>query len=144
MVDAPHLVLASERLPEDLQLQPAKAGAGGSGRAHRAVVLDQQVAAVGLAHLGHVAFFGAYLRQRLQLLRTARLPIEARLIGNDLLARAHVQELVETLGAERLLHGIDETDGELGMAVGEERSGERGVGDESVRPVRKLGATYPN
>src|SRR3546814_10570050 len=110
MVDAPHLVLASERLPEDLQLQPAKAGAGGSGRAHRAVVLDQQVAAVGLAHLGHVAFFGAYLRQRLQLLRKARLPIEARLIGTDLLARAHVQELVETLGAERLLHGIDETD----------------------------------
>src|SRR3546814_240840 len=104
MVDAPHLGLASERLPEDRTLQPAKSGAGGSGRAHRAVVLDQQVAAVGLAHLGHVAFFGAYLRQRLQLLRKARLPIEARLIGNDLLARAHVQELVETLGAERLRH----------------------------------------
>src|SRR3546814_4241618 len=60
-----------------------------------AVVLDQQVAAVGLAHLGHLAFFGAYLRQRLQLLRKARLPIEARLIGNDLLARAHVQERSE-------------------------------------------------
>src|SRR3546814_14305122 len=51
--------------------------------------------AVGLAHLGHLAFFGAYLRQRLQLLRKARLPIEARLIGNDLLARAHVQERSE-------------------------------------------------
>src|SRR3546814_1283337 len=100
-----------------------------------AVVLDQQVAAVGLAHLGHVAFFGAYLRQRLQLLRKARLPIEARLIGNDLLARAHVQELVETLGAERLLHGIDETDGELGMAVGEEAIRRRRQPPQLGRPT---------
>src|SRR3546814_19441883 len=84
MVDAPHLVLASERLPEDLQLQPAKAGAGASGRAHRAVVLDQPVAAVALAHLGPVPFFDASLRQRLPLLRTPRPPTQPPLIAHAL------------------------------------------------------------
>src|SRR3546814_13503421 len=52
-----------------------------------------------------------------------------------LLARAHVQELVETLGAERLLHGIDETDGELGMAVGEEAIRSRRQPPQLGRPT---------
>src|SRR3546814_11167824 len=52
-----------------------------------------------------------------------------------LLARAHVQELVETLGAERLLHGIDETDGELGMAVGEEAIRRRRQPPQLGRPT---------
>src|SRR3546814_11260751 len=41
-------------------------------------------------------------------------------IGGDLLARAELQDLIEALRTEGLLHGVDEADGEFGVAVREE------------------------
>src|SRR3546814_2031703 len=70
--------------------------------------------------LGHVALVGADLGERLQLLRQARLPVHPCPIGGDLLARAELQDLIEALRTEGLLHGVDEADGEFGVAVREE------------------------
>src|SRR3546814_11661559 len=64
-----HLDLAAEGPAEYLELHVAEAGAGGRCGADRAVVFHKQVAAVGLADLGHVALVGADLGERLQLLR---------------------------------------------------------------------------
>src|SRR3546814_4597454 len=68
---------------EYLELHVAEAGAGGRCGADRAVVFHKQVAAVGLADLGHVALVGADLGERLQLLRQARLPVHPCPIGGE-------------------------------------------------------------
>ena len=101
--------------------------------------IQQVGAASGRAHLGHVTFLGADLRQRLHAPLERALRPDARPVGGQLRLAARRQELVETARPESRGHGVEQAEGELRVAVGKERLGRRGQPPELDRPAHGPG-----